>query len=688
MDTEIARMLKYRNTEETRQYVQEKMKLAYSNDFPSFMAQMLEEKHMKKNEIAQLTGLSTDYLYKILNGSKKTQERDYIIAICFALQLNYAQVQHALACAGMPTLISADIRSNIIIQAFEEKKNMDQANDWLEKAGFPLIKTSPDMPSAEIIMIDDPNFGMEGKYFIEKKHTYKLASMKTGAEHSGNAPVDYDYWGIICVQDEMKNKYYLNAYFGLDFTVFIVVDEAQCKAAGIKRPASNLIDLTKLEDAGMKPLEEYDEMSQTITSDFYPWFMKLDYETDKKVVETLSMLDDTRNYGIRMGGGIVHGKITYFLEYFNSHEPERKEYYQIVQTDDTYRYSISHESYYLRMELDDFYPLYYPSAKQEEYFINVDDTSKLYGKELVHRFRFNSLRLTMHEYFNGRVFSEFIPDIVDEKIEVYSEQSVFYLQHNNFDEACKVSIQVADLLEGKEKTANTFGQLILAYWKVAFLYGQMGQEDNADEFYQKILNCKDDLYCYLETDREETLRLAVPSYAKALLHMTQFKQEAGDDESVKSFCEEIISLLEETCNDADNAATLFHAYLKVSYVIDGIDPEKALEYTDKAIYCVQKYRLDGVPHCKRNVVTLYNNHAWVLWNRLSSMNAIIYYGRAIELLERYLLEGDEEALPRADLIKSMQHEAEALNEIYAAKDMKYEQSMLKIKMLQYEIDLK
>lgn len=66
----------------------------------------------------------------------------------------------------------------------------------------------------------------------------------------------------------------------------------------------------------------------------------------------------------------------------------------------------------------------------------------------------------------------------------------------------------------------------------------------------------------------------------------------------------------------------------------------------------------------------------------------IYYGRAIELLERYLLEGDEEALPRADLIKSMQHEAEALNKIYIAKDMKYEQAMLKKKMLQYGIDLK
>ena len=38
-------------------------------------------------------------------------------------------------------------------------------------------------------------------------------------------------------------------------------------------------------------------------------------------------------------------------------------------------------------------------------------------------------------------------------------------------------------------------------------------------------------------------------------------------------------------------------------------------------------------------LTGFNNHAWVLWNRLASEEAIIYYGRAIDLIEGYLSTG-------------------------------------------------
>ena len=115
--TELIRHLKHENTQALSEMIKEQEKQAYIRSFPAFMDRVIREKHIKRKDIALRTGLSQDYTYKILNGSKRTTERDYILAICFALRMDLKQTQHALSIYGMPQLDENDARSGIIIRA-------------------------------------------------------------------------------------------------------------------------------------------------------------------------------------------------------------------------------------------------------------------------------------------------------------------------------------------------------------------------------------------------------------------------------------------------------------------------------------------------------------------------------------------------------------------------------------------
>ena len=97
MDTnKLIRYLKHENALALSEMIKEQEKQATVSSFPVFMDRVIREKHIKRKDIALRTGLSQDYTYKILNGSKRTAERDYILAICFAVRMDLNETQHAL----------------------------------------------------------------------------------------------------------------------------------------------------------------------------------------------------------------------------------------------------------------------------------------------------------------------------------------------------------------------------------------------------------------------------------------------------------------------------------------------------------------------------------------------------------------------------------------------------------------
>ena len=133
-----------------KDYIKELQQPDYPMDFVAFMDQMIDESGMDRKTIIARSGLSESLGYKYLSGQKKTTERDYILALCIALQLNFPQTQHALRCYGMPMLGAYDLRATIIRWGIEQGLDRYKIDECLENAHFPMIRISNDMPSAEI----------------------------------------------------------------------------------------------------------------------------------------------------------------------------------------------------------------------------------------------------------------------------------------------------------------------------------------------------------------------------------------------------------------------------------------------------------------------------------------------------------------------------------------------------------
>lgn len=96
----------------------------------------------KVSEISRQTGISQHYLYKIMNGSKHTSCRDYIILISLASGFSVGETNKALMLNGMNSLNSENKRDRLIIKAIEDSETIVQLNYALYGSGMPTLKNS------------------------------------------------------------------------------------------------------------------------------------------------------------------------------------------------------------------------------------------------------------------------------------------------------------------------------------------------------------------------------------------------------------------------------------------------------------------------------------------------------------------------------------------------------------------
>ena len=476
---EIIHLLKHGRSDEIRAMVEQQKRKNYSNEFVPFMAQMLQEYKISRKNVAVRSGLSQDYVYKLLRGDKHTDERDYILAMCFAIGMNLAQTQHALSSYGMPILSEGDIRSCIIILAIRDGIGIDELNTMLEKAGFPLLKTSPDMPSA---VITDTSLTAESEKTRKERHFEEIDSFTDGHHNGGNAPFDYDYQGWIKVRDEDGRIYQVEAVFTSDYTSFIVFTEEQRREAvrlmelhqkaeaafyeahkEILDATGGNISLFENQDLYMEylgvgadipeaeKLELYDSLEEAASSDFFPLFLEIDKRTDKKVQEIMKKVDDTREYGMRVGaswgGG---GQPKMYIEMFNDRQPELREYYQIVEyRDGTSRFTATHESCYMQIEMgQELYEIYFGKKREPEYYIDTDK-NEFTGSWVRYRFIFNNMKMIMHEYMmkHGGGFDLTPNQVMEERIELLIEQGVQSHMLGNDDESLRFYREAMHTLE-------------------------------------------------------------------------------------------------------------------------------------------------------------------------------------------------------------------------------------------------
>jgi len=671
---ELVNLFKHGRGSEAAMLINEDNKRNYPDDFRMFMDQMIAEHKVSRKNIAIKSGLSQDYLYKLLRGDKKTTERDYILAICFAIGLNLSQTQHALSLNGMPLLNRADSRSNIIYLAIVDGKSVDELNEWLESAKYPLLKVSPDMPSATITNSSDA-------FCVEEKrlsHDYKLISKKVTADKCGMGPMDYSFSGLAVVSDESGIRYYVETIYSSDGDLFDVLDEENYKKSEEYTNFDEVLDLTTI--------ETYESLYEARHSDFFEFFLSLDQSVDKKVIEIADIENDTRNYGKRMGAKFDKDGMTYYLEYFDSTNPSERRYLQIREKKGKTLYSASRQSYFLRYELGDLYDVYYGDKETEEYYVSVYDLCDLDEKYISYKFLYNDLQLFFHKAIGEKGFSvdRQADRIIKEEITSLAQQATFAYREFSYKEAIVLNKQLLNKLEEAKKAGiDVLESITVTNVKIAKTYIEMGDQASSYKYWKAAY----DEYSNFEKVGFVATGDGLNALAEACINMAQKSQDelGATNQLVVKYTDDCIRALKNRCRTKEDWIILFLAYQKMAFAIDSYNPNGAIEYSSKALDIVVDFGLEQDNECLLSVVTLYNNHAWVLWNKLGSEEAIIYYGKAIDLLESAL----RRAVLSPDILNSnLEHIALSLYKLYLATNKNIEAEKLANRVHKRGIDLK
>lgn len=87
-------------------------------------------------DVVRKSGISRDYAYAIMNGHKKKPSRDYVLALCLAMEMNLEDTNHALIIADVSILYSKKSRDALIIICINQKQyDISVINELLEENG-------------------------------------------------------------------------------------------------------------------------------------------------------------------------------------------------------------------------------------------------------------------------------------------------------------------------------------------------------------------------------------------------------------------------------------------------------------------------------------------------------------------------------------------------------------------------
>ena len=100
----------------------------------------IEATGQKKKDVIARSCISEQYGYQLLNGSKKTTDRDKLLGLCIAAGLTIKQTDRVLKMSGFSPLYSKIDRDAVIMICINKRmNNILQVNDVLEDHSLPII---------------------------------------------------------------------------------------------------------------------------------------------------------------------------------------------------------------------------------------------------------------------------------------------------------------------------------------------------------------------------------------------------------------------------------------------------------------------------------------------------------------------------------------------------------------------
>ena len=328
-------------------YIAEKKKESQYESFSTFIAEKIhdcrekyyagEARSFNRSTLADMIGIDSSTLTKIINGSQATRKRDIIIALCFALCLSESETKQALDLYPMAPLNPNNLRDLVIIQALYDRVSVKELNETLADHGFTKLNVlrgdRRNDERAFYVPLDATAFEEVSVQVLP----YCIAGDDSELSlHDRYRPDRYNFHGEMIIQE--KNK-----------------DSSQYRISidGIRQ-----YEIEIRESEGWKLLygdehfqQKYDGVRTCDNAELLNEITKLKGYIDSKARHVHSMCNDTRNYGSRFDAVNEHGRLVVYGEVFGFGAPELSEYFQLQASADGCLFTVSNTSRFLERYL-------------------------------------------------------------------------------------------------------------------------------------------------------------------------------------------------------------------------------------------------------------------------------------------------------------------------------------------------
>ena len=270
-----------------------------------------------------------------------------------------------------------------------------------------------------------------------------------------------------------------------------------------------------------------------------------------------------------------------------------------------------------------------------------------------------------------------------EKIEVLIEDGIL-AGHGNQPkisiEAFRKAIKAMEDIGAPGKTH--LSGYVCTCSKLAVALNSMNNPE-AEEWWDRIITLQESVKKEA-CDNPDEYKGALTCVIGALLQrsMKAFRQK--DRRHALQYTEDAVQLIEQFNAAEDDWETQFEVYSNHAFLIEDDNLDTSLRDYRKALTIARNHHLDQHPRCAIAVAVQNNNYAWVLWNKCGSEEAILYYGRALDLLESYLFSGIAD---RETVLSKLKHMGGALYDIYTSTNREKEAERLKNRLAENGVNL-
>ena len=107
-------------------------------DLPAALAEVMEEKRLRRADIIRRSSLNDIYVHQIFSG-KRRPSRNKLLCLFFGMELDVERVQKILKCCGYPPLYVKNRRDSVIYFALRNGHSLLQANELLFEQGEAML---------------------------------------------------------------------------------------------------------------------------------------------------------------------------------------------------------------------------------------------------------------------------------------------------------------------------------------------------------------------------------------------------------------------------------------------------------------------------------------------------------------------------------------------------------------------